>query len=557
MKINRTQYAVWTGLLLCTAVGAYAVPVTFQVNMTYQISQGNFTPGNRVSARGSFNGWGTFDLVDNGTGVYTNTTEVAGSPGDTVYYKYWNNGTAGTSDNYESVPNRSFTLAGSAQSAPLVYFNDIFGGGPEIAVTFQVDMSVQITKGAFNTGTDTVEARGSFQSPNGWAGAPNAFYLYNNGANVYTNTYGISNTPPNASFYYKFFMATNNIDTGSGYEGVANRGFLMPTSAATIPKVYFDDQLPLTNLITFQVDMEYVVNRTAITNVDARGSFQSPAQWTGGFSLTNNPAAANPYLYTGTYNNSQLPGTVQYFKYTYQNTNNADVHWENDPNRAFTLVANSQTLPEVLFNNVSTNDFVAQDTLVTFTVSMTNAHSYTGFNPLITFDKSMAVAINGDWIPWWNWAAAAPSAYGLTNGTGGDWLYSQSLLMPKGTALQLTYKFGIDDGANNLDNEAGFATNHIRFIRNLGTYTMPLDTFGTPVTEPEVGALTVGTPSAGHIPVSWLGVPTAYLQTSTDVANPAAWVSHPETKAYGSPSGIYSTNYPMSSGPLYFRVVKP
>ena len=25
-------------------------------------------------------------------GGHTNTTDVAGSPGDTIYYKYWNNG---------------------------------------------------------------------------------------------------------------------------------------------------------------------------------------------------------------------------------------------------------------------------------------------------------------------------------------------------------------------------------------------------------------------------------------------------------------------------------
>ena len=553
MKINSKQHALWTGLLLCTAVGAYAVPVTFQVNMTYQISQGNFTPGNRVSARGSFNGWGTFDLVNDGTGVYTNTTEVAGTPGDTINYKYWNNGD-GTQNNYEGGDNRTFTLAAAAQTLPVRYFNDVWGGGPEVAVTFQVDMSVQITKGAFSPATDLVQARGSFQSPSGWAGEPNAFYLTNNGSGVYTNTYGISNTPPNGPFYYKFFVATNGIDTANGYEGRGNRSFVMPSSPTTIPKAYFNDELPLTNLVTFQVDMEYVPNRTAITNVEARGSFQSPAAWTGGFTLTNDPAAANPYLYTGTYNDARLPGTVEYYKFIYQNTNNADVNWENDPNRSFTLAANSQTLPVVLFNNVSTNDFVAQDTLVTFTVSMTNAHSYDGS---IIFDQSMGVAINGDWIPWWNWAAAAPAPYVLTNGTSGDLLYSQTLLMPKGTSLQLTYKFGIDDGANNLDNEAGFATNHVRFIRNLGSYTMPLDTFGTPVTEPEIGALTVGTPSGGSIPVSWLGVPTAYLQTSTDVSNPAAWVSHPETKAYGSPSGIYSTNYPMSSGPIFFRVIKP
>ena len=54
--------------------------------------------------------------------------------------------------------------------------------------------------------------------------------------------------------------------------------------------------------------------------------------------------------------------------------------------------------------------------------------------------------------------------------------------------------------------------------------------------------------------MSWLGLPTAYLQTATDILGP--WVSHPETAAYGTPSGIYSTNYPMSGQAIFFRAVK-
>jgi hypothetical protein len=564
MKNNTNHYSLWAGLLLCTAVGASAVPVTFQVNMSYQISLGNFVPGNRVAARGSFNGWGTFDLVNDGTGVYTNTLDIAGSPTDTFDYKYWNNGN-GTGDNWENaIGNRTFTLGSSAQTLPVKYFDDNWGTLPQppVAITFQVDMSVQSTKGAFDSANDLVEARGSFQSPTGWSGEPNAFYLTNNGAGVYTNTYIISNTPASYDIQYKFFLATNGVDTDDkGYElqSAPNRSYTMPSSAATIPVAYFNNELPLTNLVTFQVDMEYVPYKEAITNVEARGSFQSPTAWTGGFSLTNDPVAANPYLYTGTYNTPHLPGTVEYFKFTYQNTNNSDVHWENDPNRSFTLVADAQTLPEVLFNNADTNVILAADTLVTLTVSMTNAQSYPGFTPQIIFNQTMGVAVNGDWIPWWggtSWNIAPPAAFVLTNGTSGDWLYSQTVLVPKGNSLKLTYKFGIDDGANPIDNEAGFATNHVRYVRQLGNYTLPLDTFGTPVTEPPLGNVVVGTPSGGHIPVSWLGLPGAYLQTSTDVSNPAAWVSHPETAAYGSPSGIYSTNYPMSSGPLFFRVFK-
>ena len=286
----------------------------------------------------------------------------------------------GGNDNWEAGDNRTFTLAASAQTLPMRSFNDAWGGGPPVAVTFQVDMTVQTTKGAFNPATDLVQVRGSFQSPQ-WSGEPSAFYLTNNGAGVYTNTYAISNAPPNSPFYYKFFIAANGDDTGNGWETVANRSLIMPGSATTIPQVYFNDEWP-PNLVTFQVDMQYVPDRDAITNVEARGSFQIPNTWSGGFTLTNNPGGANPYLYTGTCNDSHMPGTVEYYKFIFQNTNNGNVNWENDPDRSFTLVATSQTLPVSPFNGLNANDILMTDTLVTFSVSMTNAASYPGSSRL-------------------------------------------------------------------------------------------------------------------------------------------------------------------------------
>jgi hypothetical protein len=140
--------------------------------------------------------------------------------------------------------------------------------------------------------------------------------------------------------------------------------------------------------------------------------------------------------------------------------------------------------------------------------------------------------------------------YELTNGTSGDKLYSGTFLIPKGNPLQLTYKFSI----NGADNELAAYVNHIRYVRYPGNYTLPLDTFGTQVTEPQLGSVTAGRPSGGSIPVSWVGLPSAYLQTATNILGP--WTSHPETTAYGSVTGIYSTNYPMSGQAIYFRAVK-
>lgn len=544
------------GDMTVTTLGTSAGPVTFQVNMSYQISQGWFAPGRRVAARGSFNKWGTFDLVHVGDGVYAGAIEVAGLPGDTIDYKYWHDGNGATTNIWESGENRSFNLTGSAQSLPVRYLDDLWSGGAGIPVTFQVDMSAQIAKEAFSTQNDGVQARGSFQSPTQWSGEPEAFWLTNNGGGIYTNTYGISNTPPNSPFTYKFFIATNGVDSGDGYEKRGNRSFVMPAAAETIPVDYFNGEWPVTNLVTFQVDMQYVPGRETITNVDVRGSFQVPSTWTQGYNLTNDPGGTSVYLYTGTFNVPHLPGTVEYYKFTCQRYSSSNPQWENDPDRSLTLLANSQTLPVVCFDNIDGNVILTADTLVTFTVSMTNAQSWPGYSPMITFDETMGVVVNGDWIPWYDWNTPPEAQYYLTNGTSGDYLYSQTVLIPWGYPLKLTYKYGIDWFGLNMDNENAFRTNHIRYIRQLGNYTLPLDTFGWADTEIPLGLIAVGTPSGGHIPVSWLGLPGACLQTSSDIGDPAAWVSHPETAGYGSPIGIYSTNYPTGGERIFFRVFK-
>jgi hypothetical protein len=170
----------------------------------------------------------------------------------------------------------------------------------------------------------------------------------------------------------------------------------------------------------------------------------------------------------------------------------------------------------------------------------------------------MGVAVNGNWVPWWDWTVAAPAQYALTNGTSGDWVYSQTVLIPKGKPVQLTYKYGIDNGqGTSRDNEAPDGSDRVRYIRQTGSYTLPQDTFGTQTVEASFGNLAIGAASAGHALVSWTGRPGVYLQTTPKLIGGTNWVTHSETAAYGSPSGIYSTNYPTSASPTFFRLVKP
>ncbi|MBU6410399.1 MAG: hypothetical protein KGR98_08420 [Verrucomicrobia bacterium] len=84
------------GLLLGTARFASAdTLVTFQVDMSVQVQGGSFNPAtDTVSARGSFNGWGTFVLTNNpssaNTNLYTGAfDDVNDSNGSQLDYKFY------------------------------------------------------------------------------------------------------------------------------------------------------------------------------------------------------------------------------------------------------------------------------------------------------------------------------------------------------------------------------------------------------------------------------------------------------------------------------------
>jgi hypothetical protein len=163
---------------------------------------------------------------------------------------------------------------------------------------------------------------------------------------------------------------------------------------------------------------------------------------------------------------------------------------------------------------------------------------------------------------------------------GSSEIYTNIVMVPAGTPVGLSYQYGIDiDAASGgpAEDEAPAGANHFRVVRSqqFNPYVMATDTFtSTPYEEPFFsdgnicgygspagGNLTVGTPVAGKVPVSWLGRPGAQLQSTTILTGP--WTNNPLTDGYnwtagfGSTNGFVSvTNWP-ASGNTFFRVVKP
>jgi hypothetical protein len=424
----------------------------------------------------------------------------------------------------------------------------------------------------------------------------NGFTLTNDpnatNTNLYSGTYEETARPPGTFIEYKYA-----INVGGGgtlqYESIAgypdnDRAFILTDNPPqTLPVVYFSDTAgyPIKAGVYFQLDLSSQILTKAFDPINDIASVRGDALGWGdppGSGLQLFEDASRRGIYTNIWlATNQLTGAAFLYKNSFFRTNPPYIVWELGDNKSVMFAGDEPvnadgyhmiTVGPTLFDDfyADPNDYLPADTLVTFSVSMTNAQSYPegqypsgtpypAFSPQVKFNQTMGVVVNGNWVSWWDWNAAAPSQLVLTNGTSGDWIYSQTVLVPKGSSVQLVYKYGIDDqtGATSLNNEAPDGSDRVRYIRQTGSYILARDTFGTQTVESSFGELTIVTPSAGHVPVSWLGRPGVYLQTSTSLSNPAAWVTHLESAAYGSPRGIYSTNYPTSAGATFFRLVKP
>ena len=379
-------------------------------------------------------------------------------------------------------------------------------------------------------------------------------------SNVYVYTYDIDGSP-GQTIDYKYY-----IDTGANWESPTpgtgdpndnnNRFFTLAADTnQAVPIVYFNDAPfapTATNAVTFQVDMSPQVLMGTFDpqsgSVEVRGNFNGWGPPNGTQILcTNDPAAPNTNIYKAVVPIVDGIGATEQYKFW--STVSANGGWETMANnRAFNVIeGTAQVLPVVYFSNIDPNDLLPADTVVTFTVNMTNAVG----TDSVAFDPSTdSVYMTGDFN----------TLTLLTNNPVGSWLYQADVLIPKGNNVALTYTYSIN---LNLD-EAPTGQSHVRYARTTGTYKLPLDTFGNMYNEPSFGQLAAGKASGANVAVSWLGRPGVYLQTKPSVAASGPWQDLVNTgdgtwmNGYPSANGLISlTNYPTSGGTLFFRLVKP
>lgn len=148
---------------LYSTLSAQSSLITFQVDMSFQIDEGNFDANtSTMSLAGTMNDWdatATPMLDTDSDKIYSVTLYL--HEGDVHNFKFVMNGSG-----WESIPVREYTVPNSADTIR-AYF-DVEYGAPittEITIYFSVDMELEIAARRFDTDS-TVTARGSF---NGWS----------------------------------------------------------------------------------------------------------------------------------------------------------------------------------------------------------------------------------------------------------------------------------------------------------------------------------------------------------------------------------------------------
>jgi len=242
----------------------------------------------------------------------------------------------------------------------LMLFAAFMMNAQTVNVTFQVDMSVQAAKGAFDPAADQVEVRGSF---NGWDFGDQHFLTDDNGDSVYVGTI---TSDANTTINYKFYYSANET-----WESFAdNRAFDVADADVTVPVALFNDE-PMPSgdpaPVTFNVDMRLPARAgdfdPSTRSVFVAGSF---TDWGTNPVMLEDTDGDSTYTVTTDINSAQI---AQY-KFIYANTpDTSDIQWESVENRT-AWISDDATQTFTSFWNDVDPDANLKDGNIEFTVDM-------------------------------------------------------------------------------------------------------------------------------------------------------------------------------------------
>lgn len=545
------QRLLGVGLLVGASLAAQADDsVTFQVDLSRYTNSAGAQAATLVDVRGAFPSplpsWSPgMTLINNGANVYTNTFTVPGNAGDKIQYKFTFTTPGGVTWEEDNPPpgagqppdegnNRILQLAGGDQTLPVVEFYAPSVTPPidlvAYPVTFQVDMS-RFTNTLGGQAADLVDVRGAFNSWSaGWT-------LYNNGANVYTNTFNVVGSP-NANLQYKYTFTScsgttwedNNPPPGAGQPPDAgNNRVLLLNAAQTLPVVPFfapSVSVPIalgSGNVTFRVDMTAQIQLgnfipdSGFDTITVIGNPPALSNWQGaGITMTNDPAlsgdASNIYSAVIPFDCAAVGGWGGEYKFR------MNAGWEDcsldgpnftGGNRNFIFAGGDQVLPIVMYDDQPIGPLTNGD--ITFQVDMT-PQVITGWFTNGVSTVGVAGFING-------WSLTMMTNDPSLTGNASN-LYSMTISLPSSTESTVgnwsRFKFRASQKGDGTDTDwesaavygVGGNKDRIFYITG-GDQTLPVRTYNDaslcdlliqPVAVTFVLQITNGTPDVNSVP---------------------------------------------------------
>ncbi|MBU0561533.1 MAG: T9SS type A sorting domain-containing protein [Bacteroidetes bacterium] len=347
-----------------------------------------------------------------------------------------------------------------------------------VDVTFNVDMSVQTTKGNFNPASDVVRVAGSFQN---WSPADSPDMLDTDGDSIYTTTFQINT---GTDIEYKYLIGTN----WDNSESSGNRKLSVGSIPIVLEPVYYNNddgrpQIPIST--TFICDMEFeIVGERFNAATDTLSLRGINGVWDGSKVMT--PSVSDPNLYEYNLNIDAKAGDKILYKFAYVTA--SGTNWEGGSDKEYFYteddITNQYAVVERRYNDATYETVNNQPTTIKFVVDMNGAKDGNGVafpsidNVFIAGANPPLIWPDGGWpdgdiakVKFLKDDGVAPDV------TAGDNFWSIELTFPIYGPLRIQYKFGANWGlaSNNgvNDNESGVGTDHfIYFTPNLVSATV-------------------------------------------------------------------------------------
>lgn len=406
-------------------------------------------------------------------------------------------------------------------------------------VTFQVDLSVQTSLGAFNPATDGVFVAGN--PLNGWSPTESPLTPSPSNPSIYVGTYDVPGTAGETG-QYKFLLATGtgqiwegNVGTG-GSDG--NRTLTISDTDQTLPVVYFNNisgGTDVTSEVTFQVNMSV---QTEMGNFNPESDTVTVAGEFNGwnptaFSLTR--SGSDPNLWVGTRTLSGAVNSGVPFKFVMNgSTWEGNVGSNGAQNRQLTLASGPQTLSPVYFNNLPV---VPTTVPITFQVDLSIPIAQGTFDPELG-TASVAADLLNNWNP-------TASVLNRSESNPNVWTGTFDLTTTAGAVLY--YKFVLNGSTWEVNVGPNGADNRTVTLPNTDPLTLPLVYFNN---VNQLGPITITQPANGQLTLSWTAGPEIRLQTANGL-NGAVWQDVPNTQGQGT------ATVEVGSGSALFRLVSP